>query len=136
MAELQNNNRTKSRWPGHLPSAIYLCFFISGAAGLIYEIVWIRMLGLVFGHTVHAVTTVLVAFMTGLALGSYLCGRLADRIENLLKTYGLLEIAIGLYCLFTPWLLEGIQLIYVWFGRTFMPTFMEFTLIQFFLASC
>lgn len=52
--------------------AIFICFFISGVAGLIYEILWIRMLGLVFGHTVHAITTVLVAFMTGLALGSYL----------------------------------------------------------------
>jgi len=51
-------------------ASIWLCFFVSGAAGLVYEIVWTRMLGLVFGHTIFAVTTVLAAFMAGLALGA------------------------------------------------------------------
>jgi spermidine synthase len=46
------------------------CFFLSGATGLIYEVVWLRMLGLVFGHTAYAITTVLAAFMGGLGLGS------------------------------------------------------------------
>ena len=46
------------------PSPLLLlgaCFFLSGATALIYEVVWLRMLGLVFGHTVHALTTVLAA---------------------------------------------------------------------------
>jgi spermidine synthase len=72
-------------------------FFGSGMAGLIYEILWSRMLALIFGTTLVAVTTVLAAFMGGLALGSLLFGRLADRGKNLLGWYGLLEIGVGVY---------------------------------------
>ena len=50
-----------------------------GTTGLIYEVLWTRILGLVFGHTVFAITTVLAAFMAGLGLGSYLSGGIADR---------------------------------------------------------
>ena len=57
-------------------ASIWLCFFLSGAARLVYEIVWTRMLGLVFGHTIFAVTTVLAAFMAGLALGEAAVGRI------------------------------------------------------------
>ena len=63
---------------GASPAAFALlaaCFFASGATALVCEVVWLRMLGLVFGHTVYAVTTVLAAFMAGLGLGSLLVGR-------------------------------------------------------------
>jgi spermidine synthase len=60
---------------------IGLCFILSGATGLIYEVLWARMLGLVFGATTLAVSTVLAAFMSGLALGSALAGRVASRIN-------------------------------------------------------
>ncbi|MBI2563007.1 MAG: hypothetical protein HYW08_11600, partial [candidate division NC10 bacterium] len=82
--------------------AILACFFLSGATGLVYEVIWTRMLGLVFGHTVYAVSTVLAAFMGGLAAGSILFGRLADRSRHPVRLYGLLEGGIGLYCLATP----------------------------------
>src|SRR5687767_4574264 len=77
---------------------IWVCFFLSGATGLVYQVVWLRMLGLVFGHTVYAITTVLTAFMAGLALGSFLLARRAPRLKNLIAAYGWLEIGIGLYC--------------------------------------
>jgi len=64
------------RRSGFVSASIWLCFFLSGAAGLVYEIVWTRMLGLVFGHTIFAVTTVLAAFMAGLALGEAAVGRI------------------------------------------------------------
>ena len=48
-----------------------LCFFLSGMCGLIYQILWSRMLSLIFGHTTFAISTVITAFMAGLALGSY-----------------------------------------------------------------
>ena len=86
---------------------IWLCFFLSGATGLVYQVVWLRMLGLVFGHTVYAITTVLTAFMAGLALGSFVFARLAPRLRNLVAAYGWLEIAIGLYCATIPVLLGG-----------------------------
>ncbi|HWF87908.1 MAG TPA: hypothetical protein VN659_03710, partial [Pyrinomonadaceae bacterium] len=63
-----------------------LCFVLSGATGLIYEVLWARMLGLVFGATTLAVSTVLAAFMGGLALGSALAGKLARRIKSPLRT--------------------------------------------------
>src|SRR5439155_1416119 len=47
---------------------LFVCFFLSGGTALVYEVVFLRMLGLVFGHTVHAVATVLIVFMGGLAL--------------------------------------------------------------------
>ena len=65
--------------PRALLTGVVACFFLSGATGLVYEVLWIRMLGLVFGHTVFAVTTVLTAFMAGLGLGSWIFGRIADR---------------------------------------------------------
>ena len=75
--------------------AVLACFALSGATGLVYEVVWVRMLGLVFGHTVPAVTTVLVAFMAGLGGGALLAGRVADRIARPFRVYALLELAIG-----------------------------------------
>ena len=59
----------------------YPLFFASGAAGLVYEIVWTRQLIYVFGSGLYAVTAVLSAFMAGLALGSYLLGRVSDRLR-------------------------------------------------------
>jgi spermidine synthase len=80
-------------------------FFFSGLCGLMYEVVWTRLLVLVFGSTTHAIATVLAVFMLGLALGSHISGRLADRMANAQKAYGLIEIGIGLYAfLFLPFL--------------------------------
>ena len=62
---------------------VYFLFFISGITALIYEIVWTRMLTLVFGHTVFSVSVVLAAFMAGLGLGSYLFGYAVDRLPEI-----------------------------------------------------
>jgi len=68
--------------------------FVSGTAGLIYQIVWIRQLSLVVGVDVHAVTTAVSAFFAGLALGGWLFGRVADRHGNPLRLYAWLEISV------------------------------------------
>ena len=81
---------------------VYFLFFLSGITALIYEIVWTRMLTLVFGHTVFSVSVVLAAFMAGLWLGSYLFGYAADRLSinsmdsssTALNLYGWIEILI------------------------------------------
>src|SRR5262245_59926081 len=78
---------------GRLP--LLLIFFLSGASGLVYEVVWSRSLVLVFGSTTHAVSTVLAAFMGGLALGSIVVGRRGDRLRSPLRIYALLEVAIA-----------------------------------------
>ena len=74
---------------------ILVLFFLSGAAGLVYQVSWARSLGVVFGASHLAVTTVLAVYMGGLALGSALVGRLADRSSRPLRLYGLLELGVG-----------------------------------------
>ncbi len=90
-----------------------ICFFFSGVAGLIYEVVWTRMLTQIFGNTTYAIATVLAAFMAGLALGSYWFGRLADRGKNDFLLYGFLEAGVGVYGLSVPWLFKIGQFLYV-----------------------
>ncbi|MFQ5430974.1 MAG: fused MFS/spermidine synthase [Nitrospinota bacterium] len=72
-----------------------LCFFLSGAAGLIYQIAWIRILSLVFGNTLYAVSMVVAAFLSGLAIGSHFWGKRADVCKDPFKTYVNLEILIA-----------------------------------------
>jgi MFS family permease len=81
-----------------LPAFVGACFFLSGAAGLVYEVLWVRMIDKVIGSAPFAVATVLTVFMAGLALGSYLAGRIIDRFTSrsaLLALYGKLEAGIG-----------------------------------------
>src|SRR5262249_23033948 len=75
---------------------------LSGASGLVLEMLWTRMLTLVFGSTTLAISTVLTAFMGGLGLGSYLAGRVADRLRHPVRTYALTEAAIRVYALLVP----------------------------------
>ena len=75
---------------------IYLFFLVSGATGLIYEVVWTRLLTLVMGNTQYSVATVLTAFMGGLAIGSAIIGKKADETRNPVRLYGWLELFIGL----------------------------------------
>jgi spermidine synthase len=71
------------------------CFFLSGAAGLIYQVAWGKALGLVFGNTVYAISTVLAVFMGGLALGSAWWGRSSGRRANPLLLYGWMELGVA-----------------------------------------
>ena len=110
-------------------SLILLCFFLSGACALVYEVAWIRLLSLVFGNTVFALSTVLASFMGGLAIGSLLFGKYSDKLVNnsgpsgLLKLYAFLEGGIGIYCLFTPLIFKGIETVYIkaYQGFSFYP---------------
>src|SRR5262245_52630660 len=85
-------------------AAVFFLFFLSGAAALVYEVLWLRMLILIFGSTQFAVSTILTAFMGGLALGASLFGRWIDRRQDPVRVYGLLELGIGAYALAVPWL--------------------------------
>lgn len=100
------------------PKIIYLLFFFSGTAGLIYEIVWGRLSVLIFGSTTNSIVAVISAFLGGLAIGSLLFGQIADRLsaQKLIKTYSLLEIGIGLSAAATLVLLEVIKSIYANFS--------------------
>ena len=88
MKKTAANDNLPAPRPGPL---IMLFLLLSGSCGLVYEILWMKMLTLTMGNTVFSITTVLTAFMGGLALGSFLTGRVVDKIRNPLKIYGLLE---------------------------------------------
>jgi spermidine synthase len=98
---------------------IPILFFMSGAAGLVYEILCVRALSLVFGSTHMAVSTVLAAFMFGLALGSRYFGWLVGRHEKSpdsgypVKLYGYLALGCGIYFLVTPEIFRLIETVAV-----------------------
>jgi spermidine synthase len=87
---------------------VLFCFFFSGLAGLIYQILWLRIIDKVIGSAPFAVATVLSVFMGGLAFGSWIAGKYVDRIgsrPDLLSLYGKVEISIGLYGILLPLLI-------------------------------
>lgn len=89
--------------PGAVPvRPLLLLFVLSGAAGLMYEVVWARQLVLVFGNTSQATATILTGFFGGLAMGGYAGGRLADRVSRPLRMYGALELVLVAVVLVTP----------------------------------
>ncbi|MBN2188472.1 MAG: fused MFS/spermidine synthase [Chitinispirillaceae bacterium] len=92
-----------------LRSTIVLLYFFSGASALIYEIVWARMLGLIVGTAVTAWAAVLVAYMGGMALGSFLGGRVADRVVRPVLFFALCEAGIGLFGIASPAILHCVQ---------------------------
>jgi len=91
---------------------LYGIFFLSGATGLVYEVIWVRLTGLVFGNTSHAIAVVLGAFMAGLALGSWKLGRYADRVPSALKLYGMLEIGIGIAAALVPFVFRSLDSVF------------------------
>lgn len=89
------------------------CFFLSGFAGLIYEVAWVKLLSLLFGSTTLAVSTILAVYFGGLALGSLIFGRWADRRpRNLVRAYALVEFAVAIACLLSPFLFLGVRQVY------------------------
>ena len=76
---------------------IFLCivFVLSGAAGLVYESVWTRYLGLLVGHGAYAQVLVLSIFLGGMALGALAVSRRAERVRSPLLWYAAIELAVG-----------------------------------------
>jgi predicted membrane-bound spermidine synthase len=87
---------------------VAVLFLLSGAAGLIYQIVWQRLLEIYFGVTMTAITLIVAAYMAGLGIGSLLGGRIAHRIKRVVLTYGLVEVAIAIFGFFSLSLIHWI----------------------------
>ena len=92
---------------------VYGLFVCSGFAGLLYEVVFAKHLGVIFGGTALAAYTVMTIYMGGMALGAWLGGFIADRVRAPLKWYAVFEALIGLYALATPALFKLIEHVYV-----------------------
>jgi spermidine synthase len=92
---------------------LLFCFFISGSAGLIYQVAWSKSLGLIFGQTVYAVATVLTVFMAGLAAGSAVLGRWSEKCSNALMLYGWVELAVAVTGALSPVGIAAVRSIYL-----------------------
>jgi spermidine synthase len=97
----------------YLFPALLICFFFSGAAGLIDQVVWSKALGLIFGHTAYAVATVLAVFMAGLASGSAWIGGRSERWDRPIALYGWLELGVAATAAISLAGLAGVRASYV-----------------------
>lgn len=113
---------------------VLILFLGSGFAGLVYEVLWTRMLTYIFGATLYAVSTVLATYMGGLALGSFLFGRWVDKRRNPLRVYALLEIGIAASAFAVPYLLRIADPIFTSLYSEGTPSFGLLTLVRFGLA--
>ncbi|MDR1727223.1 MAG: fused MFS/spermidine synthase [Acidobacteriota bacterium] len=116
---------------------ILVCFLISGLTGLVYEVLWTRMIVKVIGTSPFSVTIILTVFMAGLGFGSWLAGRLIDRAkapERLIRAYGVLELAVGAYCLVLPSLLRGFEPVCAALYNRLFQHFLLYNLLTF--AGC
>jgi spermidine synthase len=120
--------------PGWLLPLLFLLFFCSGGCALVYQVMWLRLLALVFGVTVYAASTVLASFMGGLAVGSYAAGRFAGRLRSPLRAFGLVEIGVGLSALATPLVLDVIKSVWVALNPS-LPSSLAFLTVARFVAA-
>ena len=113
---------------------VVICFFLSGLTGLIYEILWTRMIVKIIGAAPFAVSIVVSVFMGGLGLGSYLASRVIGRIRNPVKlvyVYGVLEIVIAAYCLAFPIFLSTFQSIFAAIYNQLFSHFRFYSILTF-----
>lgn len=100
---------------------VYGLFFFSGVAALVYQVVWSRLLGEIFGVTVYAVTAVLAVFLGGLALGGWLLGKVADRQTKPLQFYAYLELGIAATALLGTYAVRLLDPLHIAAGNRFAP---------------
>ena len=113
---------------------VYFLFFLSGAAALIYEVLWVRSLSLIFGGTHLAVTTVLSVFMGGLALGSVIISKHIDGMKKPLRIYGILELCIALFAVAFMLLMKVYPSIYILLIQGIEDSRLNLTIVRVFFA--
>jgi spermidine synthase len=113
--------RPASRATPSLRGVVLALFVASGAAGLVYQVVWSRELVLVFGNTTQAVATIVTAFMAGLGFGSLAGGRLAGTSRRPLRLYGLVELAVAAMAALLPLAFSSLAELY----RGMWPSLVE-----------
>ena len=118
----------------NIKSVVWLIFLCAGAIGLIYEVIWMRQLTLIFGSTTLPVSTLLIALMSGLAVGAWYFGRAANREDRPLRLYAILEIGIGVFALVSPLLLNVLNGAYVLVYRGLNGEFYSLLFIRFALS--
>lgn len=115
---------------------LHLVYFASGICSLIDQIIWIRLLKLVFGNTVYATSIVVSVFLGGLALGSAVVSSSADRTKRPLNIYALLETLITIATLLFPLALRVAELLYVYIYRRFALSSSGILVVQVIISLC
>lgn len=116
---------------------VVLLFLCSGASGLVFETLWMRLLTTTFGATTFAVSTVLTVFMGGLALGGWIAGTVADRLRRestALIVYGALELLVAAYALGFPAVLEQVHHLNAWIWARYNPEPEVFAILRFLVS--
>jgi spermidine synthase len=116
------------------PSGLILAFFLSGASGLIYEILWQRQMMLAFGASAPAVTAILTAIFLGIALGSRAISLLNRLTDNPLVLYAGIEVSIGIWGYSVPWLMRAADVLYVQANQVVGPEHALIDPLRFVLA--
>jgi predicted membrane-bound spermidine synthase len=97
-------------YPRAVHYRLILLFLFSGAAALIYQVCWQRLLYESVGVDIDSVTIIVSTFMLGLGLGALAGGEIADRYpERTVELFALIEIATGIFGAFSPWLIHAIS---------------------------
>lgn len=109
-------------------------FFASGCTGLVYEVLWLRQLGLLFGSTVHAAATTFAAFFLGLAAGGYVWGCRAAQTRQPLRLYAWLEGGVAISALLYFLLFDAYHALYTPLFQWFGASSAVFTVVKFVLA--
>ena len=110
---------------------IAICFTLSGACSLIFELTWSKYFSLLLGGTIFGVATVVAAFMGGLGLGSYVGGRISIRLRNHVRAYAWLEGSVGLFALLSPFIFTHIEAPFALFYNLSHQSFAFFLLLRF-----
>jgi spermidine synthase len=113
---------------------IFFAFGLSGAAALIYEVVWTRSLSTVMGSSTYALSTMLAAFMAGLSFGGWLGSRLTSKIKRLDRAFGLCELGIGLIGIVSIPAINALTPLYISSFYAFHLSFNAFSFVQFIIA--
>jgi len=103
----------KKRGLKTLDKIIIVSLFFSGFAALIYEILWTIVLSLIFGSSVYAFSTILTAFMVGLAIGSYIVSKFVDQIDDLVGAFIFVEWGIGMFGILSLLLFSNMDILYL-----------------------
>lgn len=129
-----NTNKDQNSSAGKIVIFVLVCFFLSGLTGLVYEILWTRMIVKLIGGAPFAVSIILTIFMAGLGVGSLLAGKFVDKLKtpaSLIKTYGLLELIIGIYGLIIQPLLLAAEPLYAYLYNHLFGHFITYNLFTF-----
>jgi spermidine synthase len=103
--------------PSSVPVRLLVAVFVSGVAGLMYQLVWMRSFSLVIGSAHTAVAAVLAAYMGGLAIGGLLGARWASRLASPLRAFAGLEGAVALFAVVFPFALQAAAgIVSTWLG--------------------